>query len=207
LIHGISTLENIMLPAFPTRQKSKLIKQRAVELLEKLKILSKARERVEHLSGGELQRVAIARALINDPDFLIADEPTAHLNTDLAMKFLDIMDELRQEGKTIMIASHDPLLYESDSIDWVIELRDGRIVAAKCRSGKTVIDRSGFKTAQRKTNMIDGSGNDRCSGNNGRSGNDRRTADDRCASNLVWLGTERRTGIDRRSGKERRCGS
>ena len=128
LIHGISVLENIMLPAYPGSRKTRQIKERAMHLLDKLKIGSKARQKVEYLSGGEQQRVAIARALINNPDVIIADEPTAHLDTDMAAEFLDIAFGLCAEGKTILMASHDPLLYGADIVHRVVELRNGRIV-------------------------------------------------------------------------------
>jgi putative ABC transport system ATP-binding protein len=128
LIQGISALENTMIPAYPTDTPEKLVKHRAMDLLEKLKVGSKAKEKVEHLSGGEQQRVAIARALVNDPTFVIADEPTAHLDTALAKEIIDIFSELQSEGKTVLVASHDPLLYESTIIDKMVELRDGSVV-------------------------------------------------------------------------------
>jgi putative ABC transport system ATP-binding protein len=128
LIKGISVLENTMLPAYPRGIKYRVIRQRAVSLLEKLGIGSKAREPVEHLSGGEQQRAAIARALINGPSIVIADEPTAHLDSELARMLLDIFAGFKQEGKTILIACHDPLVFESAVVDRVISMRDGRIV-------------------------------------------------------------------------------
>jgi len=96
-------------------------------LLGTLKIDSKAHQRVEHLSGGEQQRTAIARALINDPSVIIADEPTAHLDTDLAAEFMAIISGLLDEGKTILIASHDPRISEAGIVNRVVALRDGRI--------------------------------------------------------------------------------
>ena len=86
---------------------------------------SKATAKVEWLSGGEAQRVAIARALINDPAVIIADEPTAHLDTKLSGEFMDIMQDFKAEGKTILIASHDPIVYDSAVVDRVVEMRDG----------------------------------------------------------------------------------
>jgi putative ABC transport system ATP-binding protein len=97
-------------------------------LLDMLNIAGKASSRVEWLSGGEAQRTAIARALINNPDIIIADEPTAHLDTRLSGEFMAIMRRLKKEGKTIVIASHDPIVYESDVIDRIVRMRDGRIV-------------------------------------------------------------------------------
>jgi putative ABC transport system ATP-binding protein len=130
LIRGISALENVMLPAYTTGERHAVLKERALRLLELLDLASKARSRVEWLSGGEAQRTAIARALINDPKVLIADEPTAHLDTKLSKDFLAIMERLKAEGKTILIASHDPLVYESALVDQVVEMRDGRIRVA-----------------------------------------------------------------------------
>ena len=97
------------------------------EIALRVGIGARALSRSEWLSGGEAQRTAIARALINDPAVIIADEPTAHLDTKLSRDFLGIMERLNAEGKTILIASHDPLVYESAQVDRVVEMRDGRI--------------------------------------------------------------------------------
>jgi putative ABC transport system ATP-binding protein len=129
LIRGLSALENTMLPAYPTHRHPKEIRKTAGSLLSKLGVGGKAAVKVEKISGGERQRIAIARALINNPEILIADEPTAHLNTELAMKFLDIVARLHQEGKTILIATHDPLLFDSENVHRVVRLRDGKTVA------------------------------------------------------------------------------
>jgi putative ABC transport system ATP-binding protein len=128
LIKGLTALENTMIPAYPTGLKHSVIRKNASELLEKLKIRAKAHQRVELLSGGEQQRTAIARALINEPSVVIADEPTAHLDTDLAREFMAIVSALKDEGKTILIASHDPLVWKSRVVDRAFSLRDGQIV-------------------------------------------------------------------------------
>jgi len=83
---------------------------------------------VQWLSGGEKQRVAICRALINDPDVLIADEPTANLDTKLSTEFMQLIGRLQETGKTILITSHDPMVFESAVVDRVVEMFDGRIV-------------------------------------------------------------------------------
>ena len=128
LVSGVSVLENVMLPGYPTARSLGRIRQRALFLLETLEILSKAQEPVQSLSGGEQQRAAIARALINEPEFVIADEPTAHLDTDLAWQFLEIVVRLKDQGKTVLMGSHDPILFNSTVIDRVIEMRYGRVV-------------------------------------------------------------------------------
>jgi putative ABC transport system ATP-binding protein len=127
LIKGITALENVMLPAYPSGEKHASLKNRAMDLLDTFQILRKAQSKVEWLSGGEAQRVAIARALINNPSIIIADEPTANLDTKLSREFMEIMGRLKSERKTILFASHDPIVYESDLADRVVDLRDGRV--------------------------------------------------------------------------------
>jgi putative ABC transport system ATP-binding protein len=128
LIKGLTALENVMLPAYPKGEKHAVLKRRAMDLLALLNLAGKALARVEWLSGGEAQRTAIARALINNPAIVIADEPTAHLDTVLSLEFMEIMRQLKADGKTILIASHDPIVYASDVVDRTVEIRDGKIV-------------------------------------------------------------------------------
>jgi putative ABC transport system ATP-binding protein len=127
LVKGISALENIMLPAYPTGEVQAVFRQRALELMELFAVSRHAASPVDWLSGGELQRVAIARALINNPDIIIADEPTAHLDSKLSSEFMEMVGTLKAQGKTILIASHDPLVYDSGLADAVVGMRDGRI--------------------------------------------------------------------------------
>lgn len=127
LIKGITTLENVMLPAYPLGEPRSRLREKAMKGLEELNLSPKATSKVEWLSGGEAQRAAIVRALINKPSIIIADEPTAHLDTKLSLRFMEIIDKFRQEGKTVIITSHDPLVYESKMVDRVINLRDGKI--------------------------------------------------------------------------------
>jgi putative ABC transport system ATP-binding protein len=128
LLRGITVLENIMLPAYPTGENRRFFRQRAMQLLEKFAISRHAASKVEWLSGGELQRVAIARALINDPEVIIADEPTAHLDSKLSAEFMEIVAAFRRDGKTIIIASHDPIVFAHPLADTIITMRDGRVV-------------------------------------------------------------------------------
>ena len=83
-------------------------------LLEVFSIEQKASARIEWLSGGEVQRVAIARALMNNPEVIVADEPTTHLDTKLSHELMETMLKLKGDGRTIVIASHDPIVYESN---------------------------------------------------------------------------------------------
>ncbi len=127
LVKGVSALENVMLPAYPLGGDHGQLMKRAHALLDLFGILPRAHSRAEWLSGGEAQRTAIARALINDPAVIIADEPTAHLDSKLSREFMDMILRLRDQQKTVIIASHDPLVYESGMVDRVVSMRDGRI--------------------------------------------------------------------------------
>jgi len=104
------------------------LKRRALGLFDMLDLRQKAAARVEWLSGGETQRVAIARALINDPSVIIADEPTAHLDSKLSEELMEILGRLKKEGRTVIIASHDPIVYDSKIIDRIVHCRDGNII-------------------------------------------------------------------------------
>jgi putative ABC transport system ATP-binding protein len=112
LIKGLSALENVILPAFPTGRPRAELVTAAGELFDQLKLGHRSAAKVEWLSGGEQQRVAIARALINDPEVLIADEPTANLDTALAKEFMAILESFGAEGRTVILTSHDPLVVE-----------------------------------------------------------------------------------------------
>ena len=128
LIKGLTVLENIMLPAYPLGPDHHQLKQSATQLLHQFGLADKAESRVEWLSGGEAQRCAICRALINDPETLIADEPTANLDTRLSREFMNIVAGLKEMGKTIILTSHDPLVFDAPVIDRVVEISDGRLL-------------------------------------------------------------------------------
>jgi putative ABC transport system ATP-binding protein len=128
LIQGLSVVENIMLPAYPLGLKYSELKQSAEVLISHFGLQRVKDNPVEWLSGGESQRVAICRALINKPQIVIADEPTANLDSKLSQELMGLMDELRQSGKTILMTSHDSDVFDSPVVDTVIEMRDGEIV-------------------------------------------------------------------------------
>jgi len=128
LLRDITALENIVLPLYPQGESLRDLQKRGRGLLEKFGIGHKASYQVKQLSGGEQQRVAIARALINDPEIIFADEPTAHLDRKLSEDFMAIVADLLGEGKTLILASHDPLLYNSSLINKTIGIQNGVIV-------------------------------------------------------------------------------
>jgi len=128
LIRGLSAIENIILPGYPGGTPRAQLLARAEVLLADLQLAHRRDARVEWLSGGEQQRVAICRALINDPEILVADEPTANLDSKLSAEFLVILRRLAEAGRTVILTSHDPLVVESAVVDRVYSLRDGQLI-------------------------------------------------------------------------------
>ncbi len=132
LISGLTAAQNMVLPLLPEAREIHRLTRRSEEIARRLGIFHRLHFKVDSLSGGEMQRVAIARALIANPEILIADEPTAHLDTHLSREILTIFRELKQDGKTIIIATHDPLVVESDLVDRIVCMRDGYLVEEEC---------------------------------------------------------------------------
>ncbi len=131
LIRELTVLDNVLLPLFPLDITMSKMNEKALVCLEQLNLVHKKKVKVKRLSGGEQQRVAIARALINSPEVIIADEPTAHLDRKLAQEFLDILGMLKKEGKTVVIATHDPFIFEHQLIDQSVSMEDGKIIGIK----------------------------------------------------------------------------
>jgi len=127
LIRNVSVMENVLLPLYPLKTGFSEMREHGDRILDNLGIREKLHLKVNRLSGGEQQRVAIARALINEPDVIIADEPTAHLDRQLSLDLLKILEGLNREGKTVVIATHDPIVYDHPFVRKTIEMRDGRI--------------------------------------------------------------------------------
>jgi len=127
LIMDINIMENVMLPLYPAGMRYPEMRKRASSLLGRVGLSGRAGHPVRHLSGGQKQRVAIARALINNPEILLLDEPTAHLDAGHSKELLQMLSSLRDDGRTIIIATHDPLVYEWSHVDRVFEMRDGMI--------------------------------------------------------------------------------
>ncbi len=128
LIRGLTVLENVMLPAYPLGRPYRELVNTAQNLLNRFDLEAKAASKVEWLSGGEAQRTALARALMNDPAVLIADEPTANLDSALSRDVLALFGQLAEQGRTVLISSHDPRVFEVIQVNRVIELQDGRVL-------------------------------------------------------------------------------
>lgn len=129
LLPNLSVRENIIIPLIPENLSSEEITKRVEYVMNVLSLTPKASITTRLLSGGEQQRVAIARAMIHEPQIIIADEPTANLDTSLSESFIQAIRMLKQNGKTIVIATHDPLFFDLDYVDKVIEIKNGEILS------------------------------------------------------------------------------
>jgi putative ABC transport system ATP-binding protein len=126
LIPTLTVKENIIVPLIPTNPDAKELEEKLKAVLKKFEIEDKENIVVKNLSGGEQQRVAISRALINNPPIIIADEPTANLDEKLSKNFIKFLKLLKDEGKTIVVATHDPLFFDLDFVDKTIEIKNGK---------------------------------------------------------------------------------
>ena len=108
LIPELNVTENVCLPAGYAGKKKKEMVRRADTLLQEVGLADKKKLRPSQLSGGEKQRVAIARALMNDPDIILADEPTGNLDSGNSGKIMTLLKKQHLQGKTIVMVTHDP---------------------------------------------------------------------------------------------------
>ena len=127
LFNELSVKDNISLPLIPLGFSQKQIDEKVINTLKLANILHKKDELVSNLSGGEKQRCAIARALVNNCEIILCDEPTANLDYENSKNFIEILKELKELKKTIIIATHDPIFDNLDFVDSEILIKNGQI--------------------------------------------------------------------------------
>ena len=133
LLARTTALENVELPLFYSRSKkdekqnAMTRRERAIAALKEVGLAERMHHFPSQLSGGQQQRVAIARAMVNDPAFILADEPTGNLDTEMTLEIMGLFQELNRQGKTIIMVTHEPEL--AAYTKRIITLRDGKLVS------------------------------------------------------------------------------
>jgi putative ABC transport system ATP-binding protein len=125
LLQTFSALENVMLPMKIINAPDDSSRERAAELLNQLGLLERMNHKPNELSGGQQQRVAIARALANNPEIVLADEPTGNLDTKTGRFVMDFLKKLNENGKTVILITHDLELVKYGTR--IIYIRDGQV--------------------------------------------------------------------------------
>lgn len=128
LVRGMSLIENVLLPFVPLGGADQDAVARAESSLERFGLAAKRGTRVERLSGGERQRGALARALILEPEVLLLDEPTAHVDADNAARIVDLLVAERARGRAVLATTHDPRLADDPRVDRVLAMGAGRLL-------------------------------------------------------------------------------
>ena len=123
LIPSMNATENVALPMLFRGKSKKERTERAEEILEKVGLGERLHHMPSELSGGQRQRVSIARSLANDPDIILADEPTGNLDTETGENIMELLTELNDEGKTIIMVTHDE--NDAEYADRIIKIVDG----------------------------------------------------------------------------------
>jgi len=133
LLPRTTALENVEIPM--VYRDGHIDRRRALSALERVGLAARAHHFATELSGGEQQRVAIARALINSPALILADEPTGNLDVNAGGEIMRLLEDLHNEGRTIVLVTHDDAIGASASRE--IQLRDGRIISDRQTSAKS----------------------------------------------------------------------
>jgi putative ABC transport system ATP-binding protein len=125
LLPYATAYENVEVPLLFARTNGRNRRKRVIELLARVGLADKANNKPTEMSGGEMQRTAIARALANEPDIILADEPTGNLDSKSGGEIVKIFDELRELGKTVIIITHDMNI--AKRTEKIVKLKDGLI--------------------------------------------------------------------------------
>ncbi|OQX74443.1 MAG: ABC transporter ATP-binding protein [Campylobacteraceae bacterium 4484_4] len=127
LFEALSVEENVTIPLIPLGYTSRKIADKTSRAMDLAKITHKREATARTLSGGEKQRCAIARALVNDPKLILCDEPTANLDRENSLAFIETIRRLHTLDKTIVIATHDPIFHEAFPDARIIHVENGEI--------------------------------------------------------------------------------
>ncbi len=126
LIPALTVYENVMLPLVPIAMPETEKAERVEQALNRCNIAHRAHHLPGELSGGEQQRAAVARAIVNDPEIVLADEPTGELDPENSKRIIELLVQLREDGRTVIVASHDPSALAA--MPRLLRLTEGRLI-------------------------------------------------------------------------------
>jgi putative ABC transport system ATP-binding protein len=127
LLAGLTILENVCIPLIPRKITIKAIRKKGLQALECMGLAHMAGDMVMSLSGGERQRIAAARAIISEPEMILADEPTAHQDSENVLRLVHILENYKRQNAIVIVASHDPRLAESQRFDSCFRIENGSL--------------------------------------------------------------------------------
>lgn len=139
LIANLTTIENVMLPMMFQGTDIEERREKARELLRLVDLENREDHYPNELSGGQMQRVAIARSLANNPEVILADEPTGNLDTHTGKIVMDFLEKMHKKGKTIIVVTHDPDLAK-DYADIIYWIRDGKLKKVTKKVGRKFVN-------------------------------------------------------------------
>jgi ABC-type lipoprotein export system ATPase subunit len=125
LLPNLTVLENVCLPLIPRKITINEIRERGFQALEHMGLVHMAGDMVMSQSGGERQRIAAARAIVSEPELILADEPTAHQDSENVLRMIHILENYKRQKCVIIVASHDPRLAESQRFDDCFQIENG----------------------------------------------------------------------------------
>jgi putative ABC transport system ATP-binding protein len=138
LVSQLTVLENIEVPLFYQGRANARDRKRCLELAEMVGLGDRLKHRPKQLSGGQQQRVAIARSLVNDPYFILADEPTGNLDSATTQEILELLESLNRQGKTIIMVTHEPDV--GNRARRIVRLFDGQVISDQATARAAVVD-------------------------------------------------------------------
>jgi putative ABC transport system ATP-binding protein len=133
LINSLNVIDNVQLPLLYRKVSAKERYRLADEVLEKVGMTHRKRHMPNQLSGGQCQRVAIARALIGNPDLILADEPTGNLDSKMGAEIMELLHQLHQEGRTIVMVTHNE--HQAQQTQRIIKIFDGALLDDRKNEG------------------------------------------------------------------------
>lgn len=127
LLAGLTVLENVCIPLVPRKISINEMREKGFQALECMGLAHMAGDMVMSLSGGERQRISAARAIVSEPEIILADEPSAHQDSENVIRLVHVFENYKRQNAIVIVASHDPRLAESQPFDSCFRIENGKL--------------------------------------------------------------------------------